>query len=220
MCGRYGFVPGENFYNRFEIHNRLDNLEPHYNIAPGQLVPVITRSSPNQVILMKWGLIPHWAKDPRIGYKMINARAETLNEKPTFKYSLKNHRCLIPTSGFYEWKHIGEDKIPFYIRLKGKDMFAFAGLYDIWKDAEGYPLKTFTIITTSPNEFMSTIHHRMPVILTEEAEDIWLDQSLTDIDKLLALLTPTTAEMESIKVSKLVNNPNNDSPEIIKPVKD
>ena len=223
MCGRYGFTPGENFYSRFDIENRLERLETHYNVTPGMQMPVIVRVHPGgeqftpRVELMKWGLIPFWAKDPRIGYKMINARAEGIEDKPSFRKPLRSQRCLVPTSFFFEWRHIGEDKIPYLIRLKGQDVFAFAGLYDVWKDAEGYPLKSFTIVTTEPNELLEEIHNRMPVILEEKAEDIWLDPQVSDVRILVSLLRPFQAErMEAYPVSKLVNNPANDNDEIIK----
>src|SRR3989344_1685469 len=169
MCGRYSLYVDdyEKFYNDFEITNRLDKLTSHYNITPGMHVPVITKQGPKTITLMKWGLIPFWSKDPKIGYKMINARSEGIEAKPAFRKPLRSQRCLIPTSGFYEWKHIEKDKIPFYIKLKGQNIFTFAGIFDIWKDAEGRPLKSFTIITASPNKFMESIHDRMPVILKE-----------------------------------------------------
>lgn len=144
----------------------------------------------NEAVLMRWGLIPSWAKDPKIGYKMINARSESILEKPSFKKPFLSQRCLIPASGFYEWQHLDNKKIPYYFKLKDQDLFAFAGLYDEWKDPEGYPLKTFTIITTEPNEVVAPIHNRMPVILPEKSEDIWLDHTISDPQKLLSLLTP------------------------------
>ena len=181
-------------------------------------MPVITRNSPNKAELMRWGLIPFWAKDPRIGYKMINARAEDIQFKPSFRKPIRSQRCLVPTSGFFEWKHVGEEKIPYFIKLKGSDMFAFAGLYDIWKDVEEYPLKSFTIITTSPNSLVESIHNRMPVILDEKFEDIWLDNTITDVNKVVALLKPyDSSQMEAYPVSMLINNPANDLPEVVKP---
>lgn len=219
MCGRFSFYTDDynKFYNDFEITNRFENLMPHYNIAPGMHVPVITKNSPKKIELMRWGLIPFWSKDPKMGYKMINARAEGIESKPSFRKPLRSQRCLIPTSGFYEWKHMGEEKIPYYIKLKNEDIFAFAGLYDIWNDAEGYPIKSFTIITTSPNKLMEAIHNRMPVILLEDFEDKWLDPE-TDLKEILDMLTPFDEnKMEAFPISKLVNNPRNDTKEIIKP---
>lgn len=167
---------------------------------------------------MRWGLIPFWAKDPKIGYKMINARAETVNEKPSFKHSLKNKRCIVPASGFYEWLKSEKQKIPFYIKPKDQEYFSFAGLYDVWKDAEGKEIKSYTIITTTPNIKMAKIHDRMPVILKVADEDKWLDQN-TDIDELLKLLKPyPDSEMEIYSVSDLVNSPRNDNKDLIKPI--
>ena len=128
MCGRYVLDPTDKFYNRFQIENRLDELGPRYNIAPTQIVPVVISKSPNRVMLMKWGLIPHWAKDPKIGYKMINARIETLKEKPSFRDALINRRCIIPASGFYEWKETKDGNSPYYIHSKDNPLIGFAGL--------------------------------------------------------------------------------------------
>jgi putative SOS response-associated peptidase YedK len=217
MCGRYGFVPGENFYNRFEIKNRLEKLEARYNVSPGMMMPVITSEKEKEVSLMRWGLIPFWAKDPKIGYKMINARAESLMDKPSFRKPLVSQRCLIPTSGFFEWRRLGKDKIPYYIGLKDTELFVFAGLFDIWKDAEGYPLKTFTIITTAPNALVAQIHDRMPVILDKEFEDIWLDKNITDTGKLVSMFKSYPVEkMISYQVSQAVNNPVNDGENLIR----
>lgn len=190
----------------------------HYNVAPGYMMPVISKKSPNRAVLMKWGLIPFWAKDPRIGYQMINARAETLKDKPAFRKPLSQFRCLVPANGFYEWKKTQDGKQPFYIRLKSEEMFAFAGLYDQWVDAEGKEIETYTIITTTPNSVVEPIHNRMPAILKKENEEIWLNHQETDINKILALLTPnnTTEEFEAYPVSKAVNKPENDSKDLIK----
>lgn len=124
--------------------------------------------------MMKWGLVPFWAKDLKIGNRMINARAETLDRKPSFRHFLKSKRCLVPSSGFYEWKRVGKSKVPHYIKLKKREIFSFAGLYDIWRDGEGNEHKTFTIITTEPNGTLKPIHDRMPVILRQECEEAWL----------------------------------------------
>jgi len=172
MCGRYTLVPNNDFYNRFEAENRLDDLLPHYNIAPGQTLPVITHNSPNQVVLMRWGLIPSWAKDPKIAYHTINAKAETVATKPAFRSSFKTKRCLVPASGFYEWKKLdSKKKQPFYFQLKSQELFSFAGLYDIWKNENGEEHKTYTIITTVANEDVAIVHDRMPVILNKKDEE-------------------------------------------------
>ncbi len=217
MCGRYGFVPGDKFYDRFEIENRLERLEACYNVTPGYLMPTVVRQSPNKTILMKWGLIPHWAKDPKIGYQMINARSETLAQKPAFRQSLISKRCLIPASGFYEWKKADGRKIPYYIRLKKTDLFAFAGLYDTWIDASGGKIQSYTIITTVPNKLLVTIHDRMPVILQKTDENIWLNGGEKDIKKITGCLkTYPEEKMEAYPVSPKINSPSNDSVKLIK----
>ena len=219
MCGRFGFIPRTYFPKRFGIQEKLPEIKPHFNITPGMQMPIIIKNSPNSVVMMRWGFIPFWAKDPKIGYKMINARVETLAEKPSFRKSLSSKRCLVPASLFYEWDHVGKIKIPYCIELKDLEMFAFAGLYDEWKDAEGYLLKTFTIITTNANSLITKIHSRMPVILNEKDENIWLDKNISDIPKLLSLLQPyDSSEMKMFPISKDVNNPDNDNENIIKPL--
>lgn len=219
MCGRFALdqdTPA--IEKRFTAQISFSADTRHYNIAPGMHVPIIVRNSPKKAILARWGLIPFWAKDPRIGYKMINVRAEGIESKPAFRKPLKTSRCLVPTTGFFEWKHLDREKIPYFIHLKDDNLFAFAGLYDEWKDAEGKILTTFTIITTSPNTMMEKIHNRMPVIFSQKEEDLWLDPAQTDIHKLVSLLDPYPAsDMEAHPVSKTVNNPDNDTPDIIHP---
>jgi putative SOS response-associated peptidase YedK len=210
MCGRYSFVPGEQLFERFAAENQQLPLHPQPNVAPGSTMPVVVRNSPNRVALMQWGLVPFFAKEPRTSYKTINARAETVSTAPTFRRPFRTRRCLVPASGFYEWKQTEHGKVPHYIRLKNHDLFAFAGLYDIWQDGAGNELTTYTIITTTPNSLMAPIHHRMPVLLRREDEDVWLDKAVQDVESLLALLRPYPAdEMEAYPVSKAVNNPAN-----------
>jgi putative SOS response-associated peptidase YedK len=217
MCGRYSLVPKADFAERFGVENLQLDLEPRYNIAPTQTTPVITRNSPNRAEEMRWGLVPFWAKDPSIGNKMINARAETVAEKPAFRKALAARRCLVPASGFYEWKRDAGGKVPHYIFLRDTGSFAFAGLYEIWKDQDGQVLKTYTIITTTPNELMETIHNRMPVILSREDEGLWLDKE-AEIPALLALLRPYPAEqMDAYVVSKAVNSPMHEGESLIEP---
>lgn len=184
----------------------------HSTFSAGGLSGTGVKNPENEAILMRWGLIPSWANPPaggpKISYKMINARADTLMQKPSFKKPFLTQRCLIPATGFYEWQHIEEKKIPYYFKLKSGDLFAFAGLYDEWKNLEGYPLKTFTIITTEPNEIVAPVHNRMPVILPEKSEDIWLDNTISDPQKLLSLLTPYKSfNMEVEKIEKLTSQP-------------
>jgi putative SOS response-associated peptidase YedK len=217
MCGRFGFIPDENFYKRFEIGNILDDFTPHYNIVPTMMVPVITKNSPKKVTLMRWGFIPPWVADLTKIKPQINARADGIEVKPFFRDSIMHHRCLVPCSHFFEWKALGKEKIPYCIRLKNKKAFAFAGIYSEIKDAEGLPYRTFAIITTQPNKMMEPIHNRMPVILVSKCEDTWLDEK-EHLSTVLKLLSPyEDGKLEAFSVSKLVNNTNNDTPDVLAP---
>jgi putative SOS response-associated peptidase YedK len=216
MCGRYGFVPGKNFEQRFEVEHTQQPLLPSYNVAPGTIMPVVVRNSPNRVELMKWGLVPFWSKDPNISFKTVNARAETVANSSAFREAFKRRRCLVPASGFYEWQQTERGKVPYFIHLKDTELFAFAGLYDIWKDAEGNELRTYTIITTIPNDLMQPIHNRMPVILHPDDEAMWLDPRMNDTKALRALLNPfPDAMMEAYPVSRAVNTPATNTPALI-----
>jgi putative SOS response-associated peptidase YedK len=219
MCGRFTFQPTEVVYERFRISNRLDTLMARYNIAPGQMVPVIIANSPRRVVLMRWGLIPHWAKDEKTAYKMINARVETLTQRPAFRDLLSHNRCLVPASGYYEWKAEGRDKTPYYIHPEDEQHIAFAGLYDVWTTPNGEELYTFTIITTEADPFMARLHNRMPVILARELEEAWLDPDLTEAQDVLAVLSRSTGlELDAYPVSRLVNKPSIDSQALIQRV--
>jgi putative SOS response-associated peptidase YedK len=182
---------------------------------------VIVNDSKKHVEMMQWGLVPFWAKDEKSGYKMINARAETLPVKPSFRKALSLQRCIIPAGGFFEWKHVDKEKIPYYIFLKNQSVFGFAGLYDVWHDKQGRELKTYTIITTEPNALVEPIHNRMPVILEKQNEYEWLNPDETEPARLVKLLHPYPAwEMEAYPVSRLVNSPANDTKEVIEPATD
>jgi putative SOS response-associated peptidase YedK len=216
MCGRYTFQPTEAFYRRFNIANRLDGLVARYNIAPGQLVPVIISQSPNQVVLMRWGLVPHWAKEEKTAYKMINARVETLAQRPAFRSLLAAHRCMIPASGYFEWRAEARGKTPYYIHPTSHEFFAFAGLYDVWTRPDGEVLHTFTIITKDADEFMAQLHNRMPVILERDLEDAWLDKEITSAREVLDILEKSAGvTLDAYPVSRLVNRPNVDSKDLI-----
>jgi putative SOS response-associated peptidase YedK len=217
MCGRFTLDPATTFYERFEIINRVEDLVPRYNIAPGQDVPVVIRNSPNRLICMRWGLIPHWAKDERIGYKMINARAETLTERPAYRGLLGSKRCIVPASGFYEWQETSErGKQPYYIHADAGDYLPFAGLYDIWVNPEGTEVYSFTIITTQPTANLRPIHNRMPAILEPAAEEVWLDPDVTTAQQLTPLLHPYTIRpLDFYMVSKAVNRAGYDARELI-----
>jgi putative SOS response-associated peptidase YedK len=219
MCGRFALAHIAGFWSRFAVVDRQATVEARFNIAPSQMVPVITRQSPNRAIMMKWGLVPFWAKDPKIGNKLINARAETVDSKPAFRTSLKRRRCLVPATGFYEWKRAGKEKVPYYIHLKDDDFFSFAGLYDSWSDRDGNRLMSFTIITIAPNDMMAKIHNRMPAILRIEDEETWLGKEQLDEKDRKRLLGPfASRRMEAYEVSKEVNSPTFDSEELVKPV--
>lgn len=213
MCGRFTFIDIEDIRERFKTE--AIDLKPNYNVAPTQNIPVILN---HQLSMIRWGLIPFWAKDPSIGNKMINARAETVDEKPSFKHSLQRKRCLILADGFYEWKKEGYSKRPHRITLKDKELFGFAGLWDTWKSPAGDIVNSCTIITTRPNELMEGIHDRMPVILSRNAEEVWLDQSIVDSGFLKSLLVPYPAElMVAYEVSAFVNSVKNNGPECLEP---
>ena len=204
---------------RFLLQSFDLDFKPRYNIAPTQEVPIVVRESPNRAVMMRWGLVPFWAKDPKIGNKTINARAETVQTKPAYRASLKRRRCIVPATGFFEWKRAKDGKIPHFIKMKDDSFFGFAGLYDRWKAPEGSTLVSFTIITTQSNAVMSKIHDRMPVILEPENEDMWLGNQPLDADQLSSVLRPFPARlMEAYEVSTAVNNPTNDFEDIIKPV--
>ncbi len=219
MCGRFALTHIAGFWTRFAVIDRQATLGPRFNIAPSQTVPVIVSGSGNRAMPMRWGLVPFWAKDPKIGDKLINARAETVAIKPAFRTSLKGRRCLVPATGFYEWRKGKPGKVPYYVRMKDDSLFAFAGLYERWKGPDGSELLTFTIITTTPNAIMERIHDRMPVILDPSEEGRWLaKESLTEDDR-AGLLDPYPARgMEAFEVSTAVNSPANESEELIRPI--
>lgn len=223
MCGRYtNTVSIKKLAERFGFPTVRGDFPPRYNIAPGQTAPVVLKSSPRRLAMMRWGLVPHWAKDPKTGYKMINARAETLGEKPSFKRPFQSQRCLVVADGFYEWRKSPgkKTKVPFHISLKNREPFAFAGLWDRWEDPSGKELVTFTIITTDANELLRPIHDRMPVILPPDQEALWLDRDCHDLKKLSTLLLPyPEGAMAFHAVSTLVNSPKMDRPECIAPLK-
>jgi len=219
MCGRFSFSPlAKIIEDRFDVKVDKTRYKPRYNSAPSQDLAVISKLNPGELSFYRWGLIPFWAKDKTIGNKMINAKAETITEKPSFKNSLKHKRCLVLSDGFYEWKTLNKkEKIPYRITLKNNGLFAMAGIWDSWKDENGELINSFAIITTSPNKLMENIHSRMPVILEQKDEKKWLTESNADL--LLALLNPyPEKEMTAFPISNLVNSPLNDTPEIMKPV--
>ncbi|HXG18768.1 MAG TPA: SOS response-associated peptidase [Methylomirabilota bacterium] len=220
MCGRFTLTTDLNdLADRFAFHTANLSFKPHYNIAPSQPVLVVIGGEERRAGLLRWGLIPSWAKDPSIGDRMINARAETVAEKPSFRRALQKRRCLVPADGFYEWKKEGKKKTPMYIRLKSHEPFGFAGLWETWKSPNGEAIHSCTIITTAPNSLMEPIHNRMPVLLPREAEALWLDRTMEDPARLLPLLTPYPAEeMDAYEVSPAVNSPRTNASVCIEPV--
>lgn len=215
MCGRYSLNFDNSFFDRFETTNRIE-LKPHFNVAPSQTMPVVLRHSPNHVELMKWGFVPHWEKGER-PKALINLRDDTLLTKSWAKKYLETQRCIVPATGFFEWQKTEPGKQPMYIHLKDSSYFAFAGLYSVYTHPKtGDKVHTFAIITTSPNALMAPIHHRMPVILSPEAEETWLNPDVAEIEQLHPLLTPYPAvKMAAYPVSSRVNNPTQDTPLLI-----
>jgi putative SOS response-associated peptidase YedK len=216
MCGRYTFVPEPKFYYDFEIENNDFELLPNYNVAPGEIMPVITMNSPKRLQNMKWGLIPSWSKEFKMTFSTINARSEEMGSKPTYRGPLKNKRCLVPSTGFYEWDRKGKVKVPYLFLLTSRKTFTFAGLYEVWKNVEGQEFKSYTIVTTRANGVVGKIHDRMPVILSKEDEEKWANNSEYFPEKLIPLMNPYPDElMDSYRVGLNVNNAKNNFPELM-----
>jgi putative SOS response-associated peptidase YedK len=222
MCGRFTLtLDPADLQDSFPEFSFPAKGVPRFNIAPSQPILCLPNNGTNKADFLIWGLIPSWAKDPSIGNRMINARAETLAEKPSFRSAYKYHRCLIFADGFFEWQvRPGlKSKVPHFIRLKSGAPFAFGGLWERWQSADGAEIRTAAIITTEPNELMASIHNRMPVILQPESYSRWLDPAAQPPDKLQGLLTPyPSGEMEAYPVSTLVNSPGNDRADCVIPV--
>jgi putative SOS response-associated peptidase YedK len=221
MCGRFTLtVDPSDLQEAFAEYTFPAQFAPRFNIAPSQPILAIPNDGKNAADFFVWGLIPSWAKDPSIGNRLINARGETLAEKPSFRGALKYKRCLILADGFYEWKPQPgtKTKIPHFIFLKSRQPFALAGLWDEWHSPDGGSVRSATIVTIEPNELMATIHNRMPVILPPSAYAQWLDAAPQTPDRLLPLLQPFPAdEMTAHPVSTLVNSPANDRAELVVP---
>ena len=214
MCGRFTqTATPDALAQQFDVHS-FPLLKLRYNIAPSQPVAAIRidpETTTRRLVLLRWGLIPSWAKDPKIGFQCINAKAETVAEKPSFRAAFRKRRCLVVATGFYEWQVQGTMKQPMWIGLKGRRPFAFAGLWEQWRPPEGEAIESCTILTTEPNEFMRPIHNRMPVMLPPTAYTQWLDPTVQDIHALQALLRPyPSEELTAYPVSTLVNNPRHD----------
>jgi len=220
MCGRFTlFASFEIILEEFDIQRSIEEIfyEASYNIAPTQLVlSIINDGQINRMGYLKWGLIPSWAKDEKVASKLINARSETVDEKPSFKNSFNKRRCIIPMDSFYEWNREGKSKTPMRIKMKDDALFGVAGIWDSWKSSSGEVIHTCTILTTEPNELMKDIHDRMPVIIPKEQQSLWLNPHNHDKEQLKSLLIPYDSEnMIAYEVSNQVNSPTNNSEELI-----
>jgi putative SOS response-associated peptidase YedK len=221
MCGRYTLHHSvDEIARRFGVVNIDVDPGPRFNIAPTQKVPVVTGSDERSLRLFGWGLVPFWAKDPSIGNRMINARAETIAEKPAYKHAFARRRCLVPADGFYEWMRTGSSRTPMYIRFKDDRLFALAGIWEHWAPAEGEELHTVSIVTVEPNALLAPIHNRMPAILSPDVEGDWLAHANQSPTEMLDLLRPypDDEEMEAYPVSRAVNSPAFDDPSCIDPI--
>ena len=224
MCGRFVRKCSlDEIKDEFDVFEIQWAWEPSYNVAPGQDIAGIINDGKNVLTTFRWGLIPWWAKEESIGYKMINARAETVAQKRSFSRAFKKQRCLVVADGFYEWRKLadGKRKVPMYVHLHEDRPFGFAGLYENWKGKDGTVLQTCTIITTQPNELMIPIHNRMPVIIAREQRKVWLDKEIDDPGILMPMLSPYAAkDMDAYEVSKKVNSPSYNEPDCIRPAKE
>lgn len=221
MCGRFALrIPPKSIQQHYDLPETVE-LPPRYNIAPSQAVAVIRQmpaKSLRQLDLLRWGLVPYWAKDIKISYRMINARAETLSQKPSFRTAFKKRRCLVAADGFYEWIHEGKTKQPYFIQLKNRIVFSFAGLWESWNNPDGGVIESCTIITTSANELVRKIHDRMPVILPPELYAEWLDNTIPAESVQKFLIPFPSDEMEVYRVGPTINSPKNDTPACLLPI--
>jgi putative SOS response-associated peptidase YedK len=228
MCGRYTVTSsGETIADLFDL-SEVPQLPLRYNLAPTQEAPIVRVASPGgarELALLRWGLIPYWAKEAAIGNKMINARAESVAEKPAYRFSFKKKRCLVVADGFYEWKKEGKGKQPYLIRRSDRKPFAFAGLWSTWRDPQARedggapPVETFTILTTAANEVLKPLHDRMPVVVRPEDFALWLDPVVDDAARLTPLLAPAPADgWETVPVSRSVNSPAHDAADCVEPL--
>ncbi len=221
MCGRYVITSSPAAIRALFGYPEQPNFPPRYNVAPTQPIPIVRLvDGKRQFVLMRWGLIPAWVKDPKTFSLLINARAESVIDKPSFRAAMRRRRCLIPADGFYEWKDSGGRKQPYFVRLRKSDgPFAFAGLWETWTGPNGEEMDTVAIVTTSANRTLSVLHHRMPVFLPPEAFDLWLDCAKVDAQTAAALLAPARDELlEAYAISPAVNRVANDDARLIEPL--
>ena len=216
MCGRFTQRKTEKqLVTRFEVTDLLFETSLRYNIAPTQFIAAIIQSNVRQLVGFKWGLIPAWAKDAKIANNLINVRAETLEEKPSFRTPFQKRRCLIPVDGWYEWKKAGAGKQPYFFHRRDDELFAFAGLWEAWKSPEGEHIQTCTIITTEANEVSADFHHRMPVVLRQQDESLWLNPAAPMAELFDMLIPYPDDNLEIYPVSRAVNSPANDNEEMV-----
>src|SRR6185436_9093539 len=219
MCGRYAITTAPEAIRALFGYLEQPNFPPRYNIAPTQPVPIVRMAEgKRQLALVRWGLIPAWVKDPRTFSLVINARGESVNEKPAFRNAMKRRRCLFPADGFYEWKREGDRKRPYFVRLKSGAPMAFAGLWESWMGPNGEEMETAAIVTTTASRSIAHIHDRMPVIVAPDAFDFWLDPNV-DGEMAAAVIAPAPdALLEAYEVSSAVNRTANDSAELLEPL--
>jgi putative SOS response-associated peptidase YedK len=222
MCGRFTLTdPDAELAVQFNLPE-IPDMQPRYNIAPTQPVAAVRlapHSPDREMVLLHWGLIPFWAKDPSIGSRMINARSETVAEKPAFRAAFRRRRCLVVADGFYEWQKQNGSKQPYFIRLRDSRAFAFAGLWEHWEGPDASVIESCTLLTTQPNDLLRPLHNRMPVILQPKDYDLWLNPGIEQVDLLQSLLKPySPGDLTTYPVSRWVNSPNNDDPQCIQPL--
>ncbi len=222
MCGRYTLAtPTEALAGLFHLQTALPSLRPRYNIAPTQPVAVVRRSTEGEreMVIIYWGLIPSWAKEPDIGNRLINARSETVSEKPSFRSAFKRRRCLVPTDGFYEWQRLNKRKQPHYVCMSDGEPFAFAGLWESWEGEDETVIESCTILTTEANAFVRPIHNRMPVIVEPGDYDLWLEAEPDRTGALARLMRPYSGDrLTAFPISTWVNNPKNDDARCVEPI--
>ncbi len=219
MCGRYLITSAPEAFRRLFRYDENPNFPPRYNVAPTQPVPIVRLvDGKRQFALVRWGLLPAWVKDPRGFSLLVNARGESVNDKPAFRNAMKRRRCLFPADGFYEWMEQGREKRPFVVRPKDRQPVAFAGLWESWMGPNGEEVETATIVTTPANRTLTPIHHRMPVIVPPDAFDFWLDCANVDALTAAALFVPAPEDaMDACEISTAVNRVANDGPEVLEP---
>jgi putative SOS response-associated peptidase YedK len=220
MCGRYAITTAPEAIRRLFGYPEQPNFPARYNVAPTQPIPIVRlQTGARHFALVRWGLLPSWVKDPKGFSLVINARGESALDKPAFRNAMRRRRCLVPADGFYEWKRTGDAKQPYFIRLRGGAPFAFAGLWETWTGPNGEEMETAAIVTTAASRSIAAIHDRMPVMLTPDAFDMWLDCDRVDATTATALIAPVRDELiEAHPVSRAVNKVDNDNPDLIAPV--